>query len=77
MILKLLATLLKLCGFVVKITDGKKTIAGALITVIGIACFFIPGTNGYAIEFLSLGIPILIAGITHKIIKKRNGGLNG
>jgi uncharacterized membrane protein HdeD (DUF308 family) len=73
MLLKLLATLLRLCGFVVKITDGKKTIAGALITAIGIACFFIPGTNGYAIEFLVLGIPILITGITHKIVKAKNG----
>ena len=56
-------------------TNGKKSVTGALTTLTGFGMLFIPGLEGEGVSALVVGIPLLITGITHKIVKKgRNNG---
>jgi len=50
-------------------TNGKKTLAGAIITGTGIACIFVPGAQTYALDLIIAGVPVLTAGIFHKVQK--------
>jgi hypothetical protein len=52
-----------------KITDGKKTIAGLIITGVGTGLMFIPGGQGYGTDLIITGVPILATGIFHKYKK--------
>lgn len=57
--------------------DGKKTIAGVLVTGVGAGMFFVPVMAPAAKEVLIFGLSLVTAGITHKVakaqIQKRNG----
>jgi len=53
-------------------TNGKKTITGGVVTIIGVAMFNFPFTTPAAPYILSTGLGILGIGGTHKIVKKRS-----
>lgn len=52
-------------------TNGKKSITGGIITALGLLCIYL-GLEDVGTTALSLGIPLLIAGLGHKVLKARN-----
>ena len=59
-----------------KRVNGKKTVSGIILTVLGVVMVHIPFTAPAAIYFITTGLASLGIGGTHKIIKykeKRDG----
>lgn len=54
--------------------DGKKTIYGGIVTLIGVISFKIPFTAPAAPYILSAGLSMLGIGGTHKVIKSKTKG---
>lgn len=72
LLMKLVKLAVKYSGKAWKIADGKKTLAGGVITAIGVGAMFIPGCQGYSAELLMTGVPILITGLLHKYKKHKD-----
>ncbi len=54
-------------------TDGKKTWAGALMVIGGIlTMIFTPDYKEEGVSLIASGIPILLVGITHKVVKNQS-----
>lgn len=69
MLIRLLRSIPLLATGLAEKTNGKKTFIGLATTVIGIAMFFIPLTEGLAVETAVTGLTMTIGGLTHKAIK--------
>lgn len=61
---------------IAKMTDGKKTVSGLILTTAGIGCLFIPVLQGSGIDLLIAGVPLTITGLVHKFFKHKKKGKN-
>lgn len=64
-------------GFFLFLADkfnGKKTLTGVVLIVGGLATIvFTPEHKDAGISLLASGIPMLLIGYTHKVVKKSDG----
>jgi len=56
-----------------KFSDGKKTLSGIILIAGGVGTIFLtPDYRDEGVNLVAIGIPLLITGITHKVVKSNS-----